>query len=120
MPVIIEEVTAEAIKPVAPVKQNQPPTEQPGDTKVDLRAVQMFAIEELSRSPEQRSSGLIVSAIVLAGLVAVSVYGNGTYFGVIHVLGIGAALVWPGLLTALVSGVAGGLFARQLRRERAA
>lgn len=72
----------------------------------------MFAIEELSRSPEQRSSGLIVSAIVLAGLVAVSVYGNGTYFGVIHVLGIGAALVWPGLLTALASGVAGGLFAR--------
>lgn len=40
MPVIIEEVTAEAIKPVAPVKQNQPPTEQPGDAKADLRAVQ--------------------------------------------------------------------------------
>lgn len=40
MPVIIEEVTAEAIKPVAPVRNAQPPTEQPGDAKVDLRKVQ--------------------------------------------------------------------------------
>lgn len=72
----------------------------------------MFAIEELSRAPEQRSSGLIVSAIVLAGLVAISVYGNSTYFGVIRVPGIGSALIWPGLLTAIVSGLAGGLFSR--------
>lgn len=72
----------------------------------------MFAIEELSRTPEQRSSGLLVSAIVLAGLVAVSAYGNGTYFGVIHVPGVSTALLWPGLLTALLSGLAGGLFAR--------
>lgn len=74
----------------------------------------MFAIEELSRTPEQRSSGLIISGIVLAGLVAVSIYGNGTYFGVIHVPEIGVALFWPGLLVALFSGVSGGLFARLL------
>jgi H+/Cl- antiporter ClcA len=74
----------------------------------------MFAIEELSRRPEQRSSGLIISGIVLAGLVAVSIYGNATYFGVIHVPEIGMTLLWPGLLTALASGVAGGLFARLL------
>lgn len=40
MPVIIEEVTAEAVKPVAPVRNAQPPTEQPGDAQVDLRKVQ--------------------------------------------------------------------------------
>lgn len=74
----------------------------------------MFAIEELSRSPEQRSSGLLISGIVLAGLVAVSTYGNGTYFGMIHVPAVGIALLWPGLLVALASGVAGGLFARLL------
>ena len=74
----------------------------------------MFAIEELSRKPEQRSSGLLISGIVLAGLVAVSVYGNGTYFGVIHVPTVGIDLLWPGLLAALASGVAGGLFARLL------
>ena len=72
----------------------------------------MFAIEELSRSPEQRSNGLIVSGIVLAGLVAVSTYGNGTYFGVIRIPEVGWTLLWPGLLAALLSGAAGGLFAR--------
>ncbi|WP_288379285.1 chloride channel protein [uncultured Massilia sp.] len=74
----------------------------------------MFAIEELSRTPEQRNSGLIVAGIVLAGLIAVSVYGNGTHFGVIHPGPIGLALLGPGLLVALASGCAGGLFARLL------
>jgi H+/Cl- antiporter ClcA len=74
----------------------------------------MFAIEELSRTPEQRSSGLIISGIVLAGLIAVSTYGNGTYFGVIHVPEVGLSLLWPALLVALCSGAAGGLFARLL------
>jgi H+/Cl- antiporter ClcA len=77
----------------------------------------MFAIEELSRSPEQRNSGLIVAAIVLAGLIAVSINGNATYFGVIRVAGVGLPLVVPGLLVALCSGVAGGLFARLLLRS---
>lgn len=74
----------------------------------------MFAIEELSRTPEQRNSGLIVSGIVLAGLIAVSVYGNGTHFGVIRPGPIGLSLVGPGLLVTLVTGLAGGLFARLL------
>lgn len=74
----------------------------------------MFAIEELWRRSEQRSSALLVSAIVLAGLMAVSVYGNATYFGVIHVPQLGWELFWPGLLIAVVCGLAGGLFARLL------
>jgi len=74
----------------------------------------MFAIEELSRSPEQRNSGLIVAGIVLAGLIAVSVYGNGTHFGVIQPGPIGLSLLWPGLLAAIITGLAGGLFARLL------
>jgi H+/Cl- antiporter ClcA len=74
----------------------------------------MFAIEELSRRPEQRNSGLLVAAIVLAGMMAVSVYGNSTYFGVIHVPDLQLALLGPGLLVALVSGALGGLFSRLL------
>ncbi|MGO4381233.1 chloride channel protein [Pseudoduganella sp. RAF53_2] len=74
----------------------------------------MFAIEELARTPEQRSSGLIVAGIVLAGLIAVSIGGNATYFGVIHPGPIGMDLLWPGFLTTLVAGIAGGLFARLL------
>jgi H+/Cl- antiporter ClcA len=74
----------------------------------------MFAIEELSRSPEQRSSGLIVAAIVLAGLMGVSIHGNATYFGLIRVPPIGWSLLLPGLLVAVAAGAAGGLFSRLL------
>ncbi len=74
----------------------------------------MFAIEELSRSPEQRNSGLIIAAIVLAGLVAVSLFGNGTYFGVIQVPALDVSLLGPGVLVALAGGIAGGLFSRLL------
>jgi H+/Cl- antiporter ClcA len=74
----------------------------------------MFAIEELARAPEQRSSGLIIAAIVLAGLVAVSAHGNGSYFGVIHTHDIGLGLLWPGLLVTLLAGLAGGVFSRLL------
>lgn len=74
----------------------------------------MFAIEELARKPEQRSNGLLLAAIVLGGLMAVSVYGNATYFGVIRVENLSVGLLLPGLLVALCSGVTGGLFARLL------
>jgi len=74
----------------------------------------MFAIEELSRTPEQRNSGLLVACIVLAGVIAVSLTGNATYFGVIHSGGTGWDLLLPGLLVAVLSGLAGGLFARLL------
>lgn len=74
----------------------------------------MFAIEELARAPEQRSSGLIITAIVLGGLVAVSAHGNATYFGVIHIGAIGMQLLLPGLAVALCTGIAGGLFSRLL------
>jgi H+/Cl- antiporter ClcA len=74
----------------------------------------MFAIEELARRPEQRSSGLIIAAIVMAGVVAVSVHGNGTYFGIIHGVAIDTRLLLPGLTVALAAGAAGGLFSRLL------
>jgi H+/Cl- antiporter ClcA len=72
----------------------------------------MFAIEELARAPEQRSSGLIIVGIVLAGLVGVSAHGDSAYFGVIHAPAIGLDLLLPGLLVAVLAGLAGGLFSR--------
>lgn len=72
----------------------------------------MFAIEELSRTPEQRSSGLLISGIVLAGLIGQSVYGNENYFGVINATSPDLSLVIPGLLVTLFCGLAGGLFSR--------
>ncbi|VTU39651.1 H(+)/Cl(-) exchange transporter ClcA [Variovorax sp. PBL-E5] len=72
----------------------------------------LFAIEELAGQLESRASGLIITAIVLAGLVAVSVFGNVSYFGVIKVPRTGWELLAPGLLVALASGAAGGIFSR--------
>ncbi|CAN7768498.1 chloride channel protein [Variovorax sp. LjRoot175] len=74
----------------------------------------VFAIEELSGRLEARASGLIITAIVLAGLVAVSAFGNLSYFGVIRVPHISWDALGPGLLVAMATGVAGGLFARLL------
>lgn len=74
-----------------------------------------FAIEELTSKIEQRSSGLVISAIVLSGLVAVSAFGNATYFGVIRVQHLAPGFVWPALLTVIGSGLLGGLFSRLLQ-----
>ncbi len=74
----------------------------------------VFAIEELSRKLESRNSGLIITAIVLAGLMGVSAFGNITYFGVIKVPRLGWAAVLPGLLVVALCGVLGGLFSRLL------
>ncbi|HQX61615.1 MAG TPA: chloride channel protein, partial [Burkholderiaceae bacterium] len=60
----------------------------------------MFAIEELSRSPEQRSNGLIMAAIVVGGLMSVSIYGNTSYFGVVGAIRVDRLdlhMLWPGL-----------------------
>lgn len=74
----------------------------------------MFAIEELTRKIEQRNSGLIVAAIVLAGLMAVSAYGNASYFGEIRVGALSWRYLLPGALVVLGCGLTGGLFSRLL------
>lgn len=74
----------------------------------------MFAIEELTRRPEHRNHGLTIAAIVLAGLMGVSAYGNGSYFGVIRVEGFGWSVLAPGILVSLACGLLGGLFSRLL------
>lgn len=74
----------------------------------------MFAIEELTRKPEQRNHGLTIAAIVLAGLMGISAYGNGSYFGIIRVEGFGWATLLPGVFVSLACGLLGGLFARLL------
>lgn len=74
----------------------------------------MFAIEQLSRRPEDRSSGVLITAIVLAGLVAMSIHGNGAYFGRIQAEPLSWSLWWPGLCVAVLCGLVGGLFSRLL------
>ena len=72
----------------------------------------VFALEQLSRRRSVTHSSLVIASIVLAGLVAVAVFGNQTYFGRLRVQQLGWSLLLPGLLVALVAGLLGGLFAR--------
>ncbi len=72
----------------------------------------VFALEQLSRRRSLSHSGLVIISIVLAGLVAVSVFGNLSYFGELRVQRLQWSIFGPGLLVALVAGLAGGLFSR--------
>jgi H+/Cl- antiporter ClcA len=72
----------------------------------------VFALEQLSRRRSISHSALVIASIVLSGLIAVSVFGNLTYFGELTVQQLSWGLAGPGLLVAIVSGLAGGLFSR--------
>jgi H+/Cl- antiporter ClcA len=72
----------------------------------------VFAIEEMSRSFEVRTSGLIIGSIIVAGLVSVFFLGNYTYFGVTNA-GIGSGAAWLAVpLCGVLGGLAGGGFSR--------
>src|SRR6201991_4910930 len=71
----------------------------------------VFAIEELTRSFEARASGVLITAIIIAGVIALGLNGNYTYFGTIDVgTHFPNALALAVLLTAVVTGIAGGIF----------
>ncbi|MGH8324374.1 MAG: chloride channel protein, partial [Steroidobacteraceae bacterium] len=72
----------------------------------------VFAIEELSKSFEERASGATLTAVVLSGVVSIAIVGEYTYFGQ-PVVTAAAQAVSPGtFLVALAGGLAGGLFSR--------
>lgn len=72
----------------------------------------MFAIEELAGSFEHRLSGLLLTAVVIGGLVTLGIVGNYAYFGNVQAdLPLGHAWLAV-LLTGVVCGLLGGLFAR--------
>ena len=68
----------------------------------------VFALEQLSRRRSMSHSSLVIASIVLAGLVAVAVFGNETYFGRLRVQELSWTLLGPGLMVALTTGLAGG------------
>jgi chloride channel protein, CIC family len=72
----------------------------------------VFAIEELSRSFEERASGTTLTAVILAGVAAIALSGNYTYFGEPHLYANAQALTFRVIAVALVAGLAGGLFSR--------
>lgn len=74
----------------------------------------VFAIEELGRRFEQKTNGVIISAIVLSGLVSISLQGNYVYFDFLSVANIGGDIAYPVIACGVVCGVLGGGFSRIL------
>ncbi|TBR38904.1 MULTISPECIES: chloride channel protein [Dyella] len=72
----------------------------------------VFAIEEMSGAFEHRMSGILLTAVIIAGVVSLGILGNYAYFGRLDMtLPLGQAW-WAVLATGVVCGLAGGLFAR--------
>ena len=72
----------------------------------------VFAIEEMSRSFEQRTSGLVLITVVIAGMASSALLGNYTYFG--HSTAV-LASAWDwlaGPVCGLGGGLLGGAFSR--------
>lgn len=74
----------------------------------------VFAIEELGRKFEARTNGVLLAAIILAGVIAVSLQGNYTYFGRISIPLADSRLAVPILMSGVICGLAGGLFSRAM------
>ena len=72
----------------------------------------VFAIEELSRSFEERASGVALTAVILAGVISIALTGDYTYFGQPIVAAEFHSLSMGVLTVALAGGLAGGLFSR--------
>lgn len=74
----------------------------------------IFAIEEMSRSFEERKSGTLLIAVVLAGITALVVLGQYTYFG--HTTeSIAMSSAWIAVITCgICGGLLGGLFSSSL------
>jgi H+/Cl- antiporter ClcA len=74
----------------------------------------VFAIEELSHSFEARTSGVVFTAVIIAGVTTLGLMGNYTYFGHTSAeLEFGPR--WAAVaLCGVVGGLAGGLFSSAL------
>ncbi|MGE4352414.1 MAG: chloride channel protein, partial [Bdellovibrionales bacterium] len=74
----------------------------------------LFAIEELSRSFEEKTSGTVLTTVIVSGFVSMAVLGNYTYFGSTDVV-LGLVEAWkPVLICGVLGGVLGGLFSKLL------
>lgn len=67
----------------------------------------VFAIEEMGRSYQARTNGIVLSAVILAGLASLALVGNYTYFGAMPTIENMAARDW---LLVVICGVVGGAF----------
>lgn len=78
----------------------------------------LFAIEELTRSFEGRTNGVLITSIVFSGLVSLALAGNYLYFGQISAPGVfPLAFILPVLVAAVLCGLAGAAFNLALLKQ---
>ncbi|HXS53749.1 MAG TPA: chloride channel protein [Usitatibacter sp.] len=74
----------------------------------------VFAIEEMSRSFSQRTSGIVITAVIIAGIVSYSLLGNYAYFGRTSAT-LDFSTGWSVVVVCgTVGGLLGGTFSRLL------
>lgn len=79
----------------------------------------VFAIEEMARAYEQRTSGLVLVAVIIAGIVSIATVGYYEYFGHTAVT-LTLRNGWrPVLVLGLAGGLLGGVFSRVVLRVTA-
>ncbi len=72
----------------------------------------VFAIEEMGRAFEQRNAGLVLIAVILAGLASLGLVGNYSYFGS-NASMLTVTIDWVALVACgVVGGTLGALFAK--------
>ncbi|WP_086644591.1 chloride channel protein [Acetobacter sp. DsW_063] len=76
----------------------------------------VFGIEELAHSFEHRTSGTLLTGVVLSGVTAIALVGNYSYFGHTDVI-VPVGVSWLAVLACgLLGGIAGGSFSAILIR----
>ncbi len=74
----------------------------------------VFGIEEMSRSFEARTSGVVIGAVIAAGITSLALQGDYTYFGTTHAT-LNNLEGWAAVpLLGVLGGLCGGLFSRLL------
>lgn len=73
-----------------------------------------FAIEELAAAFEQRVAVYVMAAVMISGLVSLSLDGDYVYFGLMTQSLPLRAMLWVAPIAGVLGGIAGGLFAKAL------
>ena len=74
----------------------------------------VFAIEEMSRNFESKTSGTVLTAVIVSGIVSLWWLGDYTYFGTTSAVLYGSTAWVPVLLCGIICGLLGGLFSQLL------
>ena len=72
----------------------------------------VFAIEEMSRSFEVKTNGIVLTTVIIGGLVSLGLTGNYTYFGTSNAAIQGLGGWGMVVLCGSAGGLLGGLFSR--------